>query len=202
MKNRSLLLAVLLLVFTYQTTFSQKQAQTPAPEISEPDATLSISEQLAKIAKSVESLNKKLKNFSDTFSSNQGLKLSERQQQLLFAFELLNRAEQSISNLQKLRIELVDKQVATNTKLLQNQENSRAESIDRSIASVGTTNAEALRDNRRQIFAKERQGLLNLSDDIATRLSEIERDIRQTEQFVKNIRTRVFDEAAKSLKEF
>lgn len=177
-------------------------AQTKQPISTQPEPTQSIGEQITRIAKSVESLNKRLKTFSETFSSNQGLKLSDKQQDILFAFELLNRAEQSNSNLQKLKIDLTERRVTINTRLFQNQENSRPEKVDQSISSRGTTDAEAVRENRRQILAKERQELTGLLQDVTNQLFDVNRDILQTEQFIKNIRNRVFGEAEKALKDF
>jgi archaellum component FlaC len=196
---KSFLLTILVFVCSISISFSQNQIQ-PQPNANEP--IQNISEQITKIAKSVESLNKRLKTFSDTFSSNQGLKLSDKQQELLFAFELINRAEESLSTLQKLKIDLTEKRINADTKLLQNQENARAESIDRSIALRGTTDAEGLRENRRQILSKERQELNELLNDITNRLAEVNRDIQQTEQFIKRTRNKVFSEAEKALKDF
>ena len=60
-----------------------------------------ISTEISKISKSLEVIsNKKLGTFSETFNSNQGLRLTEKQQRLLFAFEMLNRAETRLSTLQ------------------------------------------------------------------------------------------------------
>jgi hypothetical protein len=174
---------------------SQTQPQpTPSNPIE------NISNQITQIAKSVESLNKRMKVYSDTFTSNQGLRLSEKQQQILFAFELLNRAEQSLAVLQKLKIDLSEKQISTNNKITRNEFDSREEIINRTIS--GTTDAEEMRENKRRALLKERDELNNLLDDIQSRLSETNRDIRQTEMFIRNIRNRVYFESEKELKDF
>jgi hypothetical protein len=178
-------------------TFSQTQPQSISPNTAE-----NISAQITKIAKSLDTLNSRMKFFSETFTSNQGLRLSDRQQQILFAFELLNRAEQSLSVLQKLKVDLNEKKVATAAKLSRNEDDSRIESIDRSIALRGTTNAEELREIKRRSLTKERSELINLMNDIQTRLTGITYDIEQTDLFIKSIRNRVYSASEKELKEF
>jgi hypothetical protein len=178
-------------------TFSQTQPQSISPNTAE-----NISAQITKIAKSLDTLNSRMKFFSETFTSNQGLRLSDRQQQILFAFELLNRAEQSLSVLQKLKVDLNEKKVVTAAKLSRNEDDSRIESIDRSIALRGTTNAEELREIKRKSLTKERSELINLMNDIQTRLTGITYDIEQTDLFIKSIRNRVYSASEKELKEF
>jgi uncharacterized protein YukE len=190
----------LLLSFAACFLFSSLALSQTQPQPTPSALIENISNQITQIAKSVENLNLRMKVFSDTFTSNQGLRLSEKQQQLLFAFELLNRAESSLTNLQKLKIDLSEKQISINTKLSKNEADSRIESIDRTIG--GTTNAEAVRENRRQSLSKERNDLNNLLDDIRNRLSKNSSDIRQTEMFINNIRDRVFNGAEKELKDF
>lgn len=85
-----------------------------------------------------------MKVFSDTFSSKQGLPLTEKPQQLLIVFELLNRADQSIAILQKLTLDLTEKQDATNAKIYRNENDSRKEKLNRNFS--GTTNIKELRD--------------------------------------------------------
>lgn len=178
-------------------TFSQTQPQSISPNTEE-----NISAQITKIAKSLDTLNSRMKFFSETFTSNQGLWLSDRQQQILFAFELLNRAEQSLSVLQKLKVDLTEKKVAAAAKLSRNEDDSRIESIDRSIALRGTTNAEELREIKRRSLSKERSELSILMNELQTRLTGITYDIEQTDQFIKSIRNRVYSASEKELKDF
>lgn len=158
-----------------------------------------ISKETSKIAKSLDLLNKQLKNFSETFSANQGLRLSERQQKLLAAFEYLNRAEQRLATLQLLKINLFEKQSSIKVKISEVEDGLRLESVDRSVALRGTTNAEELRSNRRQLLNKERTELNSLLNEIQNTILEIDQEIRQTENFLKNIRQRIFPNIEKEL---
>lgn len=151
-----------------------------------------ISDKLTDISKSLNSLNERLTKFSETFSSNQGLKLSENQQTILAAFEYLNRAEQRLATLQKLKIELAEKQSSVRLQVSDIEEQLRPESIDRSVAFRGTTKTEELREGRRQALNKEKAELNTLISDIQNSLNETNNEIRETEQFLRRIRQRIF----------
>jgi hypothetical protein len=104
-------LPIISIIFFSLNIFAQTENQVQAIQVE------NISEKLTAIAKSLNSLNEKLQKFSETFSSNQGLRLSDKQQTILVAFEFLNRAEQRLSTLQKLKIDLTEKQVSVRLKL-------------------------------------------------------------------------------------
>lgn len=178
-------------------------AQTNSTDKIEPNQTQflieSISQAITRIANSVESLNQRMKNFSETFSSNQGMRLSDRQQKLLVAFEYLNRAEQRLATLQNLKIDLTQKQATIKARLSKLEEQSRPEDIDRQIAPQGTTDAEELRTIRRQALYKEKNDLNSLNTDIQSTLNDTNAEIRQTESFLKNIRQRLFPEIQKDI---
>jgi predicted nucleic acid-binding Zn-ribbon protein len=160
----------------------------------------SIAKELVKISKSVEGFNERLKNFSETFTSNQGLRLTERQQKLLAAFEFLNRAEQRLATLQTLKITLAERQTAARVRLAQNEVDSKPEAIDRSVAVRGTvTDAEEARESRRRALARQRNEINNLIGEIQESINAINEEIRQTEYFLRTIRSRIFPEVLKEL---
>ena len=195
-----------LLFFSIVFTFSiQVFAQNNQPSISTQQTLQTqnpienISVEISRISKSVEALNLRLKNFSDTFSSNQGLRLTDKQQKLLAAFEFLNRGEQRLATLQKLKIDLSEKQTSTNTRIATVENNLRQENIDRSIAITGSTNAEEIRSNRRQLLYKQKSELNVLFNEIQDAISDTNAEIRQTVMFLKNIRQRLFPEIEKEI---
>lgn len=91
-----------------------------------------------------------MKKFSETFSSNQGLRLSEKQQQLLFAFEILNRAEQRLATLQTLKLTFAEKQTVLRLQLSRITDDLLPQSVNRYVALRGTTNVDQLKQIRRQ----------------------------------------------------
>jgi chromosome segregation ATPase len=191
-----LFLTFLFVGFLYSSSF----AQIIPDNLNQTNYQLeNIEKSLGKISRSINEFNELLKNFSQTFSSNQGLRLTEKQQRILAAFEYLNRAEQRLANLQNLKIDLVQKQTNINLQLAQIEDDLRPESIDRSIALRGTTDAEELRDIRRQALNRQRGELRTLSGQISRDISEIDYEIQQTQQFLKRIRDRIFPEIEKEL---
>ena len=180
-------------------------AQTSGAQIVQPDLARiaepieAMSKNIAKINKSVEEYSKNMKTFFDTFNSNQGLKLTERQQKLLLAFEILNRSEERLANLQKLKLELTEKQTDIRLQLARITDDLLPESLDRYIVARGTTNAEQLREIRRQALARERVELTSTINDIFRSLQEMNFEINKTEMFLQNIRQRIFPEIEKEL---
>ena len=197
---KSLIAVAFLCVFTIPV-FAQNN--TPPVELPRsPNPLENISNDVQKLAKSVETLNKRMRVFSETFTSNQGLRLTSKQQKLLLAFEPLNRAEQRLATLQKLKIDLLDKQAFINTKLGDNEINSSEENINRSVTLTGTTRTEEIRENRRRTFGKERNDLTNLLNEIRSTLNDTNSEIRQTDDFVKGIRSKLFTESRQELADF
>jgi len=200
MKNIPLLFFYIVFIFSIQAFAQSNQSNVSAQQTFQAQNPLeNISVEISRISKSVEALNLRLKNFSDTFSSNQGLRLTDKQQKLLAAFEFLNRGEQRLATLQKLKIDLSEKQTSTNTRIATVENNLRQENIDRSIAITGSTNAEEIRSNRRQLLYKQKSELNVLFNEIQDAISDTNAEIRQTVMFLKNIRQRLFPEIEKEI---
>lgn len=201
MKAKILLLPAIILV-SAAISFAQIKPTNNAPNENynqSANAIEDIAAELTKISKSVAELNKRLEKFSETFSSNQGLRLTERQQKLLIAFEFLNRAEQRLVSLQNLKLNLSEKQTSIRLQLARITDDLLPASIDRYVSLRGTTNAEELRDIRRQALTKEKYELSRTVSEIQNDLYEINEEIRQTDVFLKNIRRRIFPEIEKEL---
>lgn len=202
MKSRLLLFLIVLLITTNAALAQNNQPGIVIEDINRRSAESieNIAKELSKISKSVTDLNARLKIFSDTFTSNQGLRLTDKQQKLLAAFEFLNRAEQRLSNLQTLKITLAERLTLARLRLAQNEIESSPESIDRSVAVRGAiTDAEEMRESRRRALARQRTEINSLINEIQDSISTINEEIRQTENFLKNIRSRIFPEIEKEI---
>jgi Skp family chaperone for outer membrane proteins len=199
MKSKASLLLLLLFICAH-ASLSQSRNPNSTDIYPQPNNPMEIiANELVKISKSVEDLNKKLKNFSDTFTSNQGLRLTDKQQKLLIAFEFLNRAEQRLVSLQNLKLNLSEKQTSTRLQLARINDDLLPESIDRYVSLRGTTNAEQLREIRRQALQREKNDLTNLIYEIQRDLNEINAEINETDLFLKNLRRRIFPEIEKEI---
>lgn len=185
--------AFLSLVFCFG--FTSVSAQTDNTNFVVP--LENISTQISKISKSLEDLNVKLNNFSQTFDSNQGLRLTEKQQRLLFAFEMLNRAETRLSTLQLLKVQLADRQATTNRKISQLEDSLRSENVDRTLN--GTLNAEDVRNARRRTMQNEKSELTRLLYEIQSSINDTDTEIAETQLFLRRIRRQIFPNVEKEI---
>lgn len=170
-------------------------AQTDNSRVIEP--LENISGEISKISKSLEDLNKKLANFSETFNSNQGLRLTDKQQKILFAFEMLNRAETRLSTLQILKVQLADREATTKRKIAQIDDSLRPEAVDRTLA--GTLDAEKTRSARRLALQVEKNDLTRLLFEIQNSISDTDSEILQTQLFLRRIRQQIFPSVEKEI---
>jgi hypothetical protein len=201
MKRVSLLLCLFMLFSASVTRAQQSQigSITP-PQNTQPSNQLdAITVELGKISRSVDQLQTNWKTFFASFSTNQGLRMSDKQQKLLIAFEVLNRAEQRLGNLQKMRMDSTEKLSSMRLQLARINDELLPESIDRYVSTRGTLNAEQLRDMRRQALTRERTELTNILNQIQADLDTTNNDIRTTEQFLRNLRSRIFPGIEKEL---
>lgn len=166
------------------------------------DPIENISADVARTAKAVESLSKTWAEFVKSFSTNQGLQMDEKQRNLLLALEVLNRFEVSLANMQKLRFDLTERQTTASTRIAQITDDLLPESIDRWLSTRGTTNAEGLRNIRRQALSRQLREWQALLLEVTKELDNTLDDIRRTELQVRNLRMRVFGEAARQLGDF
>lgn len=150
-----------------------------------------ISQETARISKSLQILNKRIKVLLDQFALGKGVQFNERQQKLLLGFEILNRAEQRLVILQKFQIELAEKEAAARNRLGQVEQDVTPENIDRSIAFVGTTKTDEMRENRRRLIESERGTLQNLLSQIRRTLAQTGDELRAAETLVQSLRKKI-----------
>jgi hypothetical protein len=115
-----------------------------------------ISSELTAISKSVTTLNENMKVFLDKLG---GGSTNDKQQKILAGLQILNEAEQRLGTLQKLQIDLTEKQIPARARLAQIDQDLRPESIDRSATFLGTTKTEEFRENRRKSLETEKRDL-------------------------------------------
>lgn len=181
------------------------QTNQPAGTVNQPyynqqvDPLQNISLEITKISRSVQNLNNSIKEWSEKFLGGKSSQFTERQQKLLLGFEVLNRAEQRVEILQKFQIELTQKEAEVKTRMGQIQEASFPDSIDRSIAMIGTTRGEEMRENRRQTLNSERQSLQVLLAQIKNNLQQTNEELRQAENFVNVLRKKILPQIEREI---
>ncbi len=171
--------------------FAQNNQPVPAnQQITQPPVSMEeISAELIKISKSLQVFNKNFKAYLDKLP--QGVQFNEKQQNLLIAFEILNRAEERLAVLQKFQIDLTEKQADLKIRLLQVEENLSPEGIDRSVALIGTTRTQEIRDGRRTVLTGERNNLRQVLSQINQNMSENADEVRSAADFVRRLRSRI-----------
>ncbi len=201
MKAKTLLFLVFVLFFSIQT-FAQNNQPVVQPEqpIQSPGPVENISAELTKVSKSLQVFNKNFKAFLEHLP--QGVKYSEKQQNLLLAFEILNRAEERVQILQKFQIELTEKQANVKTRLAQVEQEVTPEGIDRIVALFGTTRTEEYRESRRRTLEAERNSLRQLASQINQNLSDTTNELRQASLFVKRLRDKILPQIEQEISNF
>ncbi len=189
MQTKTFLFFAVLFVFSLQIPAQTNQLENPASQIPPPNSIDNISVELVKVAKSLQIFNKNFKVFIE--HSSPSAKYSEKQQKLLLAFEILNRAEERLAILQKFQIELTEKQGNTRTRLAQVDQDASSEGIDRFVALLGTTRTEEIRESRRRTLEAERLSLRQLAAQISQNLSDTNNELRQAASFVKRLRDKI-----------
>lgn len=202
MKIRFTFLALFIFIFVSQNFAQNPQTRLNElfpPQVQNDEKLDKINENVEKLTKAVRDFTTDLRGFFEKFSSNQGLRLTQRQQTILMAFEILNRAEQRVSNLQKQKIELTERLASVRLQLARIKDDLLPESIDRYVSTRGTTNAEQVRELRRQSLNKEQNDLSKLVFDVENTLQKTDDEIRQTEFLIRDIRTRIFPQIEREI---
>ena len=132
----------------------------------------------------------------------QGTKFSEKQQNLLLSFEILNRAEERVQILQKFQIDLTEKQTNVRSRLSQVEQEITPEGIDRIVSLVGTTRTEEYRESRRRTLEAERNSLRQLAAQINQNLAESSDELRQAALFVKKLRNKILPQIELEISNF
>lgn len=190
---RRMIFGIVLFLFVPCVSYAQSQPQNLDAAI------LKIVADTARISYSLEQLNKQMANFAQTFSSNQGLRLTDRQQKLLFAFEMLNRAESRLSTLQLMKVTLADREATTKRRITEVEERLRTENIDRTIG--GALDAEQVRAQRRRALETERSDLVALLAELQNTIRDADGELAQIQTFIRRIRGEIFPAAYDELKD-
>lgn len=161
-----------------------------------------ISADLAQLSKSLQTFNQRLNDFLDSINKYKGVQLSEKQQRLLFGYEILNQTEQLAATLRKSLIETGEREATIKRRLGQVQFDLRPENIDRSLQLQGTTKTDELRENRRRTLENERNTLQNLLFEVETSRAQISENLREAEAFSLSFRKSLFAQIRNAMEDF
>lgn len=177
----------------------------PAKQASEPP-TLETIEKLTKevsdISKSLATFNERLSLFLESLNKYKGIQLSERQQRLLFGYEILNQTEQLAATLRKSLIETGEREAVIKRRVAQLDVDLRPENVERGIQFKGTTQTEEARDGRRRTLAEERNTLQTLLNEISTSRARLAEELRTTENFAESYKRGLFNQIREEMKNY
>jgi hypothetical protein len=161
-----------------------------------------ISNELTQLTKSLQTFNQRLNDFLESVNKYKGVQLTEKQQKLLFGYEILNQTEQLAATLRKSLIETGEREATIKRRLGQIQFDLRPENIERSIQFQGTTKAEEARENRRRTLENERNTLQNLLFEVENSRNQISENLREAESFAQSFRKSLFAQIRNAMEDF
>ncbi len=165
----------------------QEQSPTLPPNANSTDM---VANEIGLLRKSLQTLNARLREISEKVSAPDTGQL-DKQNRISLGLDLLTRAEQRAGALRKELLELIEKETAFKSRLVQIEEDMRPESIERAMNLVGTTRTAELRDTRRRFLENERKGIESLLNQTAQTRVRLEDDVRQADTLVARLRQRV-----------
>ena len=125
----------------------------------------------------------------------------QKQKRLSMNLEILIKAEQRAESLRKQSFEMFEKENTIKTRLDQIENDLRPESIDRSVAFVGSLRPEELRAARRKNLEAERTNLQNLLTEVQRTRSALETNVQKADQLVERLRVKLEGDIDTSLED-
>ncbi|HKP37166.1 MAG TPA: hypothetical protein VJT71_09920, partial [Pyrinomonadaceae bacterium] len=101
------------------------------------------------------------------------------------------KAEQRAEMLRKQLIDLMEKETALKSRLVQLEEDMRPENVDRAMSGVGGTRTAEMRDMRRRVLENERKGLESIVGQISLSRIRLQEDVRDADAIVTKLRDRI-----------
>jgi hypothetical protein len=124
-----------------------------------------------------------------------------KQKRLALNLEILIKAEQRAESLRKQSFELLEKENAIKTRLEQVENDLRPESIERSLAFVGSLRPEELRAARKKSLEAERSNLQTLLVEIQRTRTSVDTNVQKADQLVDRLRVKLEAEIDTSLED-
>lgn len=153
-----------------------------------------VASEIGLLRKSVQALNLRLREIADKVlasgSSQSGLP-NDKQNRLSLSLEILSKAEQRAEALRKELLERIEKETALRSRLAQNEEELRPESIERALNPIGATRTVEIRDVRRRVLENEKRGFESLLVQTSQSRIRLEDDVKQADALVYRLRQRI-----------
>ena len=195
---------IISVVFWVLTLGTASLAQTPErrPTNARPQAEAQsiggssidpVANEISLLRKSLQTLNERLRVISETLLAPDAKDADPKEQRNRISanLDLLSRAEQRAEVLRKQLIELIEKETALRSRMVQIDEDMRPENIERAVSLVGTTRTVEIRDARRRVLENDRRGYESLLNLTSQSRQQLEDTVRQADAMVSRLRQRV-----------
>lgn len=156
---------------------------------------------MSRIAISVQSMTKTLKDFVDKFAKVEGISLSEKQAKLVVGMQLLVQAEQRVAVQQKHLIDLVEKESQLRARLAQIDIDLDQQGIDRSVQFEGGLRTPEIKENRRRTLMAEKASVQAVMTQLQSNLQDISSGVREAQALVQRLRRTYLPQVERELSE-
>lgn len=175
------------------TTTAQPQEQSASlpPNASSLDV---VANEMGLLRKSVQTLNLRLSEISDKVvapGSSPSGSPTDKTNRLSINLEILTKTEQRAEALRKELLDRIERETSLRSRLAQNDEEIRPESIERALNPIGSTRTVEMRDTRRRVLENERRGFESLLIQTSQSRVRLEDDVRQADALVSRLRQRI-----------
>jgi hypothetical protein len=172
------------------------QYQDGSTQIIQPNATPSLADtqttQLPdETTKRLKDIQARIKRLEASQSSDPKKTYEDRQKILLTNLDILTKAEQRSESLRKQRFDMIDKESSIRTRLEQIDIDARPESIEKSVAMMGTLRPEEIREAKRVSLEAEHRNLQNLLNDVVAARSRLDADVQRSDALVEKLRNKL-----------
>lgn len=196
MKKRLTVISTFLLCLSFNSL-----AQQPVPPQVVMDPNTSMAYDISRIATSVQSMTKTLKDFVDKFAKVEGISLSEKQAKLVVGMQLLVQAEQRVAVQQKHQIDLVEKESQLRARLAQIDIDLDQQGIDRSVQFEGGLRTPEIKENRRRTLMAEKASVQAVMTQLQSNLQDISGSVREAQALVQRLRRTYLPQVERELAE-
>lgn len=115
----------------------------------------------------------------------------QKQRQLALNLDILTKSEQRSDSLRKQLFEMIEKENSIRGRIDQIDNDMRPESIERSMATVGSLRPEELREQRRRSLALEKTNLQTLLAAVQKNRTDLELNLQRSDALVEKLRVRI-----------
>lgn len=180
-----------------QIIYGQNPQTETTNQTVEPNANVQPTENTVDAEARIKELTERIKSL-ESASKNQS---DEKQKRLLLNLDILSRAETRAESLRKQLFEMIEKENGVQLRIEQINNDARPESIERSLAFVGSLRPEEIREQRRKSLEAEKRNLELLLTQIQTSRATLEENVQKADFLVEKVRLKLDKEIEDALAE-